>query len=84
MGVLSRVADGVPAVLKAVREELKQGADFIKIMAGGGVASATDSIESIQYNDDEVRTIVDAAWKMGRKMVRLNHLLLHCVIKNMD
>lgn len=67
--VLSRTADGVPACLKAVREELKQGSDFIKIMAGGGVASATDTIESIQYNGEEIRTIVEAAWNMGRKMV---------------
>ena len=43
---LGRVADGVPAVLKATREELKQGADFIKIMLGGGVASETDAIEA--------------------------------------
>lgn len=42
---LGRTADGVPAVLKATREELKQGADFIKIMVGGGVASETDGIE---------------------------------------
>ena len=40
---LSRTCDGVPEVLKATREELRGGADFIKIMCGGGVASPTVS-----------------------------------------
>lgn len=38
---LGRTCDGVPQVLKATREELKGGADFIKVMCGGGVASPT-------------------------------------------
>ncbi len=38
---LGRTCDGVPQALKATREELKAGADFIKIMCGGGVASPT-------------------------------------------
>ena len=33
---LARVCDGVPECLNAVRDELRQGADFIKIMCGGG------------------------------------------------
>lgn len=40
---IGRVCDGVPEVLKAVREELRGGADFIKIHCGGGVASPTVS-----------------------------------------
>ncbi|KAI9632760.1 uncharacterized protein MKK02DRAFT_41070 [Dioszegia hungarica] len=63
-----RTADGVPACLKAVREELKQGADFIKIMLGGGVSSETDAIDTIQYSPDEVRAITSSAWQMGKKM----------------
>lgn len=43
MKFIGRVCDGVPQVLKATREELKAGADFIKVMCGGGVASATVS-----------------------------------------
>ena len=38
---LGRTCDGVPEVLKAARDTLKGGADFIKIMCGGGVASPT-------------------------------------------
>jgi imidazolonepropionase-like amidohydrolase len=66
---LARVADGVPDVLKAVRQELKQGADFIKIMVGGGVASETDAIDTVQYSAEEVRAITSSAWQMGKKMV---------------
>lgn len=66
---LARTADGVPAVLKATREELKQGADFIKIMVGGGVASETDAIETVQYSSEEIRAVTSTAWQMGKKMV---------------
>jgi len=59
LGLLSRVADGVDAVRKAVREELKAGADFIKIMASGGVASPTDPIDWLGYSRDEVLAIVE-------------------------
>lgn len=59
IGLLSRVADGVDAVRKAVREELKAGADFIKIMASGGVASPTDPIDWLGYSRDEVLAIVE-------------------------
>jgi imidazolonepropionase-like amidohydrolase len=65
---LGRTADGVPAVLKAVREELKQGADFIKVMVGGGVASETDAIETVQYSAEEIQAITKTAWQMGKKM----------------
>ncbi|OCF32113.1 amidohydrolase [Kwoniella heveanensis BCC8398] len=66
---LGRTADGVPAVLKAVREELKQGADFIKVMLGGGVASESDAIETVQYTAEEVQAITTSAWQMGKKLV---------------
>ncbi len=59
IGLLARVADGVDSVRKAVREELKAGADFIKIMASGGVASPTDPIDWLGYSRDEVLAIVE-------------------------
>ncbi|WWC92108.1 uncharacterized protein L201_007062 [Kwoniella dendrophila CBS 6074] len=61
-----RTCDGVPGVLKAVREEIKAGADFIKLMIGGGVASPYDSIESIQFTPEEVRAATYTAWNSGR------------------
>lgn len=58
---IGRIADGVPEVRKAVRDELRLGADQIKVMAGGGVASLSDRIESVQYSKEELEAIVDEA-----------------------
>lgn len=52
---LSHVADGPDAVRKAVRRELRSGADFIKIMSSGGVASPSDPFDAIQYTPEEVK-----------------------------
>ncbi|MFZ9677680.1 MAG: amidohydrolase family protein [Quisquiliibacterium sp.] len=60
-GDIGRVADGVDDVIKAVRQELQMGADQIKIMASGGVASPTDPIASWGYSDDEIKAIVHEA-----------------------
>ncbi|KAM3491364.1 hypothetical protein MY3957_005388 [Beauveria namnaoensis] len=62
---ISVVADGVPACLAATREQLRQGADFIKIMVGGGVASPTDRIENTQFTAAEVRAVADVADSYG-------------------
>jgi imidazolonepropionase-like amidohydrolase len=64
---VGRTADGVPQVLKATREELKAGADFIKIMVGGGVASETDAIETVQFTAEEIRAITTTCRQMGKK-----------------
>ena len=52
-------ADGVSEVIKATREELRQGAHCIKLMGSGGVASPTDPIWMNQYREDEIRAIVN-------------------------
>jgi len=52
-------ADGVAEVIKATREELRQGAHCIKLMGSGGVASPTDPIWMNQYREDEIRAIVN-------------------------
>jgi imidazolonepropionase-like amidohydrolase len=57
----SHVADGVPAVRKAAREELRRGATQVKIMASGGVASPSDPIWNLQYSTEELRAIVEEA-----------------------
>ena len=61
IGQLSRVVDGVDAVRKATREELQMGADQIKVMASGGVASPTDPVGSFGFSEDELIAIVDEA-----------------------
>ena len=61
----ARVADGVPDVIKAVRDELRKGADHIKIMVSGGVASQADPLESLQYRMDEIEAAVEEAERWG-------------------
>ncbi len=57
----AHVADGVPAVRRAAREELRRGASQVKIMASGGVASPADPIWNVQYSAEEMRAIVEEA-----------------------
>jgi imidazolonepropionase-like amidohydrolase len=62
----ARIADGVPEVIKATRDELRKGADFIKIMVSGGVASQADPLESLQYRMDEIEAAVEEATNWGK------------------
>lgn len=58
---LGRVADGVDEVRRACRQELRQGASFIKVMANGGIASPTDPIHWYGYSVDELKAAVEEA-----------------------
>ena len=60
-GEFARIADGVDGVRLAARQELRRGADQIKICASGGVMSATDPVDMTQYSEDELRAIVGEA-----------------------
>ncbi|MDR3279560.1 MAG: amidohydrolase family protein [Synergistaceae bacterium] len=60
------VADGVDAVRRAAREELRMGADYVKIMAAGGCASPSDEPDSVQYSLEEMKAAVDAADSVGK------------------
>ena len=60
-GAMGRIADGVDEVRRAARQELRQGAAFIKIMANGGVASPTDPIDWQGYSAEEITTAVQEA-----------------------
>jgi len=62
---MTAVANGVPEVLAATREQLKRGASQIKIMAGGGVTSDHDPIDTVQYTLEEMRAIVQVASDWG-------------------
>ena len=61
LGLFPALADGVPEVRRAVREQLRHGANQIKIMAGGGVASPTDPIDGTQYSLDEITAACEEA-----------------------
>ncbi len=55
------IADGPAEVRRAVREALRQGATQIKLMAGGGVMSQYDPLDTVQYGPAELRAAVEAA-----------------------
>ena len=65
VGALARVVDGVDNVRLAVREEIMKGANQIKIMASGGVASPNDPIHYLGYSEAEIRAIVEEAEHAG-------------------
>jgi len=58
---ISRIADGRPEVLKACRKNFAGGADYLKIMVGGGVTSEKDPLHSSQFTADEISAAVEAA-----------------------
>jgi imidazolonepropionase-like amidohydrolase len=61
LGAMGRVCDGVEAVRHACRDEIRQGAQFIKAMANGGVSSPTDPINFLQFSISELEAIVEEA-----------------------
>ena len=61
----SGIADGVDAVRRATRLQIRAGADWIKVMATGGVLSAADSPDASQFTVDEIRAIVEEAHASG-------------------
>jgi imidazolonepropionase-like amidohydrolase len=63
--MIGRVADGVAEVRKAAREQLREGADFLKIMTTGGVMSEKDLPTSSQFSMEEIRAFVEEARNAG-------------------
>jgi imidazolonepropionase-like amidohydrolase len=58
--------DGPDAVRKAAREQLKAGADWVKLFATGGAGSATERVDDEQLTVEELRAGVEEAHKKGR------------------
>ena len=67
------VANGVPAVMAKVREDIKYGADLIKFCATGGVLSKGDNAELEQFSPEEMQAIVREAHRLGRKVAAHAH-----------
>ncbi|MEM7032368.1 MAG: amidohydrolase family protein [Chloroflexota bacterium] len=65
MASLGRLCDGVDAVRVACRDEIRKGANHIKLMLSGGVASPTDRISNTQFSLDEIRAAVEEAEMAG-------------------
>jgi imidazolonepropionase-like amidohydrolase len=60
------IANGPDEVRKTVREQMRQGADQIKIMCSGGVASPYDPLDSLQFSEAEIAAATDEAKNFGR------------------
>ena len=67
------VADGIAAVQQKVRQNIKYGADLIKICATGGVLSKGDDPQASQYTLEEMQAIVADAHRLGRKVAAHAH-----------
>src|SRR5215813_6338473 len=67
------VADGVAAVQQKVRQNIKYGADVIKVCATGGVLSLGDNPQASQYTLEEMKAIVADAHRLGRKVAAHAH-----------
>ena len=67
------VANGPWAVREKVRENVKFGADLIKVLASGGVLSKGDTPGAPQYTLEELKAIADEAHKLGRKVAAHAH-----------
>lgn len=61
LGLVGAIADGVGEVRRAVREQVRNGANQIKIMAGGGISSPTDALEGTQFSLEELRAACEEA-----------------------
>ena len=61
-----RTLDGVPEVLRGVRDEIRRGASQVKVMASGGVTSVNDPIDSVQFSPEELLAITGEAARWGK------------------
>ena len=67
------VADGIPAVMAKVRENIKYGADVIKFAASGGTMSKGDNPLLEQYSPEEMQALIAEAHRLGRKVATHAH-----------
>jgi imidazolonepropionase-like amidohydrolase len=72
-GDIGGIADGVDEIRKKVRENIKYGADVIKILATAGVLSEEESVGAPQYSLEEMKAAVDEAAMWGRKVAAHAH-----------
>lgn len=73
MTVEEGIADGIDEVRKAVRYQVKHGAQLIKICASGGIMSDSGAAGAQHYSDEELAAIVDEAHRRGLKVAAHTH-----------
>ena len=69
---IAREADGPDEMRKAAREQIKAGADLVKLMATGGTATPGQDIHASQLTVEEIAAVTEVAHMMGR------HVAAHC------
>jgi imidazolonepropionase-like amidohydrolase len=67
------IADGPEEIRKLVRFEVKNGADWIKVMATAGVLSEEESVGAPQYSQEEMNAVVAEASMWGKKVAAHAH-----------
>ncbi|WP_280426258.1 metal-dependent hydrolase family protein [Nocardia carnea] len=67
------IANGVDEVRKAVRYQIKHGAQLIKVCVSGGVMSLTGAPGAQHYSTEELRAIVDEAHRRGLRVAAHTH-----------
>lgn len=72
MNLTCCLADGVDECLKTVRMQFRDGAEFIKISATGGVSSRADGLDDVQFSDEEIAAIAAEASRHG------SYVAAHC------
>jgi len=65
VGMQNVVVDGPDEVRRAVRNQLRRGANQIKVMASGGAMSPSDSLQAVQFSPSELRAVVEEANNAG-------------------
>ena len=63
-----READGADEIRKAVREQIRYGADFIKVMTTGARSVELEDPDPAQLTRDEVRVLVEESHRMGYRV----------------
>lgn len=65
-------ADGPYGLARVTREQIKQGADWIKIAISGGIADTHGSISAAPMTDEEMKTLIEVAHRNGIKVTAHN------------
>lgn len=84
---IAREADGPDEVRKAAREQLKRGADVIKLMATGGAATPGMDVHAPHLSVEEMQAAADEAHKLGKTAAAHAHGvggIRNCVLAGLD